>query len=119
MVEGTAERWTPTDIATARLIGDTVTDVVLQFRAVRMLIALDQLEQVRRQVGAADQPAVVADAEGRILLANAAFGRLLPRQPGGPAGTPGRPAAAFRRPRRYGRCGCATCCRTAAAGAAR
>jgi PAS domain-containing protein len=78
VVEGTAERWTPTDLATARLIGDTVTDVVLQFRAVRMLIALDQLDQVRRQVGAADQPAVVADAEGRVLLANAAFGRLLP-----------------------------------------
>ena len=78
VVEGTAEGWTPTDIATARLIGDTVTDVVLQFRAVRMLIALDQLEQVRRQVGAAEQPAVVADAEGRVLLANAAFGRLLP-----------------------------------------
>ncbi|MFC7475113.1 GAF domain-containing protein [Dankookia sp. GCM10030260] len=78
VVEGTAERWTPTDLATARLIGDTVTDVVLQFRAVRMLIALDQLEQVRRQVGAAEQAAVVADAEGRVLLANAAFGLLLP-----------------------------------------
>jgi chemotaxis family two-component system sensor kinase Cph1 len=78
VVEGTAERWTPTDLATARLIGDTVTDVVLQFRAVRMLIALDQLDQVRRQVGASEQPAVVADAEGRVLLANAAFDRLLP-----------------------------------------
>ncbi|TDH58714.1 PAS domain-containing sensor histidine kinase [Dankookia rubra] len=78
VVEGTAEHWTPTDLATARLIGDTVTDVVLQFRAVRMLIALDQLDQVRRQVGAADQPAVIADAEGRVLMANAAFGRLLP-----------------------------------------
>ena len=40
VVEGTAERWTPTDLAAARLIGDTVTDVVLQFRSVRMLIAL-------------------------------------------------------------------------------
>ncbi|TCZ59747.1 GAF domain-containing protein [Roseicella aquatilis] len=78
VVEGTAERWTPTDLATARLIGETVTDVVLQFRAVRMLIALDQMEQVRRQVGASDQPAVVADAAGRVLLANAAFARLLP-----------------------------------------
>ncbi|MBK1657436.1 GAF domain-containing protein [Paracraurococcus ruber] len=78
IVEGRAETWTPTDMATARLIGDTVTDVVLQFRAVRMLIALDQLDQVRRQVGAAGQAAVVADAEGRILLANAAFTRLLP-----------------------------------------
>ncbi|MDO9709957.1 GAF domain-containing protein [Paracraurococcus lichenis] len=78
VVEGTAERWTPTDLATARLIGDTVTDVILQFRAVRMLIALDQLEQVRRQVGRADQPAVVGDSEGRILLANDAFIRLLP-----------------------------------------
>ena len=78
VVEGTSEPWSAADLTAARLIGDTVTDVVLQFRAVRMLIAQDQLEQVRRQVGAAGQAVVIGDAQGRVLLANEAFGELLP-----------------------------------------
>jgi PAS domain-containing protein len=77
-VEGTAEKWSPGDLAAARLIGESVTDVVLQFRAVRMLIAQDQLEQVVRQVRISAQPVIVADAEGRVLLRNEAFARLLP-----------------------------------------
>ncbi|MDN3563440.1 GAF domain-containing protein [Paeniroseomonas aquatica] len=89
VVEATAEPWTPTDLATARLVGATVADVVLQFRSVRMLIAQDQLNQVRQQVGISDQPVVVADAAGRIQLSNAAFDRLLPR----PRHSPGEAAA--------------------------
>jgi two-component system, chemotaxis family, sensor kinase Cph1 len=77
LVEGTSEPWTPADLAAAKLIGETVTDVVLQFRAVRTLIAHDQLEHVTRQVGVSEQPVVIADAAGRILLANESFGRLL------------------------------------------
>lgn len=77
VVEGTADPWTPADLAAARLIGETVTDVVLQFRAVRLLIAQSQLEQVSRQVRRAEQPVIVADPEGRILLANQAFERLV------------------------------------------
>lgn len=76
VVEGTADPWTPADLAAARLIGETVTDVVLQFRAVRLLIAQSQLEQVRRQVQRTEQPLVIADAEGRIILANQAFAQL-------------------------------------------
>lgn len=78
LIEGTSEPWTPKDIATARLIGDSVADVVIQFRSVRMLIAEDQLAQVRRQVAASDQPVVICDARGGIALANEAFDRLLP-----------------------------------------
>lgn len=78
LVERTADPWSAADLAAARLIGETVTDVVLQFRAVRLLIAQDQLEQVTRQVRLSDQPVIVADAEGHILLANDAFRRLLP-----------------------------------------
>jgi PAS domain S-box-containing protein len=59
------------------LIGESVTDVVLQFRSVRMLIAQDRLEQVRQQVSQSDQPVVVADLTGRILLLNEAFERML------------------------------------------
>lgn len=77
VVEGTADPWTPTDLAAARLIGETVADVVLQFRAVRLLIAQSQLEQVSREVRRSEQPVIVTDPEGRILLANHAFERLL------------------------------------------
>jgi PAS domain S-box-containing protein len=59
------------------MIGESVGDVVLQFRSVRMLIARDQLDQVTRQVRVAGQPVIVADAAGRILLANESFERLL------------------------------------------
>lgn len=78
MVEGTAEPWTARDLAAARMIGDTVTDVVLQFRAVRMLIAADQLDQVRRQVVVSELPVVICGADGEIRLTNAAFDSLLP-----------------------------------------
>jgi chemotaxis family two-component system sensor kinase Cph1 len=79
LVEGTSASWTPADLAAARMIGETVSDVVLQFRSVRMLIAQDQLNQVRQQVRVSGQPVLIADAEGRILLTNEAFDRLLPR----------------------------------------
>jgi light-regulated signal transduction histidine kinase (bacteriophytochrome) len=79
LVEGTSDPWTTADLTAARLIGDTLADVILQSRSVRMLIAHDQLEQVRRQVGGSGQPVIVADARGAILLANDAFARLLPK----------------------------------------
>ena len=79
LVEGTSEPWTPADIAAARLIGQTVTDIVLQFRAVRTLIAQDQLEQFSRHVRVSEQPVIIADIDGKVLLMNEAFKTLLPR----------------------------------------
>lgn len=78
LVEGVSEPWSPKDIATARLIGDSVSDVVIQFRSVRMLIAEDQLNQVRRQVAVSEQPVVICDPRSGIVLANEAFDRLMP-----------------------------------------
>ncbi len=78
VVEGTADPWSPAELAAARLIGDTVADVVAQFRSVRMLIAEDQLDQVRRQVEQSSHPVVVADPNGRITEINAAFDALMP-----------------------------------------
>ncbi|MGG5811533.1 GAF domain-containing protein [Falsiroseomonas sp. CW058] len=78
VVEGTSEAWTLKDTATARMIGDTVSDVVMQFRSVRMLIAEDQLAQVRRQVGLSTQAVVICDEHGMITLCNDAFERLVP-----------------------------------------
>jgi len=76
VVEGTSDPWTTADLSAARLIGEAVTDVVLQFRAVRMLIAQNQLTHVTRQVRDAGMPVVVADTMGRILLGNTAFEKL-------------------------------------------
>lgn len=78
LVEGTAEAWSAAELTAARMIGESVTDVVLQFRSVRMLIAQDQLAAVEGQVRLSDQPVIIADAEGRVLLTNESFTRLLP-----------------------------------------
>jgi two-component system, chemotaxis family, sensor kinase Cph1 len=80
LVEGTSEPWTPADIAAARLIGQSVADIVLQSRAVRTLIAQDQLEQFSSHVRISGQPVIIADTEGAILLMNAAFKDLLPAE---------------------------------------
>jgi PAS domain S-box-containing protein len=77
LVEGRSEQWSPADISAARVIGQTVADVVLQFRSVQMLIAQDHLEQVSRQVGASGNPVIIADPAGQILLTNEAFEKLL------------------------------------------
>lgn len=79
LVEGTSESWTPADIASARLIGQVVADIVLQFRAVRTLIAHDQLEQFSRHVQVSKQPVIIADIDGKVLLMNDAFKTLLPK----------------------------------------
>ena len=78
VVRQTSVAWTEAELAAARLIGSTVQDVILQFRSVALLIAQDQLTRVQRQVQGAEAPVVVADAAGRILLANDGFRRLLP-----------------------------------------
>ncbi len=78
LVETTADPWTTDDLTAARLIGETVSDVVVQVRAVRTLIVQNQLAHVRQQVGLADQPVVIADSSGRIILTNEAFERLFP-----------------------------------------
>lgn len=78
LVEGTCEPWSATDITTARLIGETLADVVLQFRSVRLLITQDQLAQVSHQVRLSENPVIVTDPRGQILLTNEAFDLKLP-----------------------------------------
>jgi two-component system, chemotaxis family, sensor kinase Cph1 len=79
LVEGTSEPWAPADLAAARLIGQSVADIVLQSRAVRTLIAQNQLEQFSSQIRISEQPVIIADVEGKILLMNEAFRTLLPK----------------------------------------
>jgi chemotaxis family two-component system sensor kinase Cph1 len=97
-VEATSSAWSPSELTAARLIGETVTDVVLQFRSVRTLIAQDQLSQVSRQVGEADQPVLVADEAGRLLVVNDAFAQMLPDDHG-PVADFGDLPALFHEPR--------------------
>jgi light-regulated signal transduction histidine kinase (bacteriophytochrome) len=78
VVEGTSDPWTPADLAAARAIGKSVADILLQFRAVRTLIAQEQYEQFSGQVRASHQPVLIADTDGRILLINDAFRAMLP-----------------------------------------
>ena len=73
VVEGTSDPWSVAELAAARLIGESVTDVVVQFRALRILIAQDQLEHVLRQVHSAEQQIIVAGPDGRVLEANPAL----------------------------------------------
>jgi len=77
VVEGTSDPWTAADQASAKMIGASVTDVIVQFRAVRIVIAKEQLDQVRRQVRASELQVLVADADGRILESNPAFEELV------------------------------------------
>ncbi|HSO81003.1 PAS domain-containing protein, partial [Thiocapsa sp.] len=77
VVEGTSDPWTSANLATARLIGESVADVIQQFRSVRVLIAQAQLAQVRSQVSVSEQPILLADADGAFLLTTQSFERLL------------------------------------------
>jgi two-component system, chemotaxis family, sensor kinase Cph1 len=79
LVEGTSEPWIPADLAAARLIGQSVADIVLQSRAVRTLIAQDQLEKFSSQIRISEQPLIIAGIDGKILLMNDAFKTMLPK----------------------------------------
>jgi chemotaxis family two-component system sensor kinase Cph1 len=100
VVEGTSDPWTESDLAAARSIAQAVADIVLQFRAVRTLIVQDQLEQFSSHVRVSEQPVIIADVKGKILLVNAAFKALLPHGAAEPAKLDDL-AAAFEAPDRF------------------
>lgn len=77
VVEGTSDPWTTAEMTTARLIATCVTDVVLQFRSVRLLIAQDQVERLKEQVAASSQQVLIAAANGKIIESNAPLDDLL------------------------------------------
>lgn len=77
LVEGKSEPWSSAELASARVVSETVADVALQLRSVRMVIAQDQLATISAQVLRSEQPVIIADVEGRILLMNEAFEQQL------------------------------------------
>ncbi|MFM9013422.1 MAG: hypothetical protein ACKORK_07475, partial [Gemmatimonadota bacterium] len=68
------------ECAIAKAIGASLADMVLQLRAVRILIAENQLTAMRRSVEASDDPVVIAADRGQILVATRALDWLI----GGP-----------------------------------
>ena len=81
IVKGTSDPWTASDVRAARLIRTSISDVVVQFRAVRILIAQDQLDQVSRQVRSSGQQVLVANARGQVIQSNAGFAEWLGAEP--------------------------------------
>lgn len=77
LVRETAIAWSLRDAAIAKAIGASLSDIILQLRAVRVLIAESQLASMRAAVLSADEPVIIADEEGRVVLVNAALGRLV------------------------------------------
>jgi light-regulated signal transduction histidine kinase (bacteriophytochrome) len=76
LVKDTADQWSNADLMAAKLIGESLEDLIYQFRAVRMLIAQDQLAQTKREVQSAQQPIIIGDDSGHLLFVNDAFYRL-------------------------------------------
>ncbi|NBB81751.1 MAG: GAF domain-containing protein [Verrucomicrobia bacterium] len=72
-VEGRAEPWNTGDVEIARMIGETISDIVLQFRTLRMLVVQDQLDQIKRRVKAANELSIIADENGDVILGNRLF----------------------------------------------
>jgi two-component system, chemotaxis family, sensor kinase Cph1 len=84
IVRGTAVPWSIADRATGRAIGAALVDIIVQVHAVRMLIAEAQLVQIRATVHTANEPVLVAAADGRLIFANAAFDALRAAPPAAP-----------------------------------
>ena len=80
LVRDTALTWKMRECAIAKAIGASLADMVLQLRAVRILIAENQLTAMRRMIEASDDPVVIADDRGQILVATRALDWLI----GGP-----------------------------------
>jgi light-regulated signal transduction histidine kinase (bacteriophytochrome) len=79
IVRGTAAHWTAAELSMARAIGSALVDIILQVHAVRLLVAEHQLAEVRGTVNVSTEPVLIADARGRVLVANPAFLGLVQR----------------------------------------
>ncbi len=77
MTRGTSRPWSEPEVATARAIRLSLVDLVQQVQAVRVLIAMDQLQRVCQVVEMAPEPTLIIDALGRMVVVNRAFRTLL------------------------------------------
>jgi light-regulated signal transduction histidine kinase (bacteriophytochrome) len=74
-----ARPWVHGEIATAKAVGDTLRDVILQVRSMSYLITEDRLARLRLALQASDDGVLIADGSGRIRYTNEAFSRLFRR----------------------------------------
>ncbi len=77
LLQSTSDHWNAAELSAARLISGSIADVLQQFRAMRLMIAHDQLESLSNQITDSDLPALIADAKGGIVIRNRAFDDLL------------------------------------------
>lgn len=77
IVRDTAIPWTQRESAIAKAIGNSLGDIILQIRSVRVLIAESQLNRMRTAIMGAPDPVIIADEDGNILLTNDALARLI------------------------------------------
>lgn len=81
--EASTAPWSSTDLARAASFAEMLVDLMVQADAVRLLITDRQLERLQAKVSHSREAVVVCDAQGRVTLANVAFGEL--------TGSPGTP----------------------------
>ena len=81
IVRSTAVPWSNGEITLARAFGASLSDIVVQINAVRLLIAEHQLAHIRSAVATSRQPVVIVDAHQQALFGNEAFFTLLRRPP--------------------------------------
>ncbi|MEP6781679.1 MAG: GAF domain-containing protein [Gemmatimonadaceae bacterium] len=79
LVRDTAKQWSPTDIAMATAIRGSLVDMIVQMRALRALIAEKHATSTLSVIEAAGEPMILADGDGKVLIVNNAFHRLVER----------------------------------------
>jgi light-regulated signal transduction histidine kinase (bacteriophytochrome) len=78
-VRGTARPWSPAEVNTARAVGASLRDVVLQVRSMSYLITEDRLTRLRRALQASSDGVLIADGAGRIRFVSEAFSQFFRR----------------------------------------
>lgn len=76
-LKDSSDNWGDTALSVGQMLSASIADVIQQFRAMRVMIAHNQLESLSDQITNSDLPALIADSEGAILLCNSAFDELL------------------------------------------
>ncbi len=77
LVERTSAPWSRANQAVGRAIGESIADVVLQFRSVHLLMANQRIAQAIRHLDGAVAPLFIADGTGGRVVANEAFRSLV------------------------------------------
>lgn len=75
-VQGTSRPWSPADLLTARAVGASLRDMILQVRSMSLLLIERRLTSLKEAIQKADEGVLISDGQGRILFANEAFSRL-------------------------------------------